>query len=152
MKRRSFFSHLLEVICYIAYTVSVYYMSHLIIGGDIVIDDRYRMFSIIFIMSTFFYFRNENVEILKEILKSGFILIFCQLIDAFFFEDLIQAFGGLRDFPGTLTCTDHGLVVVIHGNVRVIGRHVSQIVNGRVLVNNIIKIVFKSVFAGINAA
>ena len=83
VKKRNFFSHFFEVIFYIAYTISVYYMSHLSIGEDIVIDNTYRLFSIVFIAATFGFFRNDNIEILKEMLKSGFILIFCQLIDKY---------------------------------------------------------------------
>ena len=83
--KRSKWSHFIEVVSYIVYTVSVYYVSHLDLKNEVFIDDRYRVFCFCFITSTFLYFKSESLEIFKEMIKSGCILISCQCIDAFFY-------------------------------------------------------------------
>lgn len=83
MERRGRLHHFVEVVSYIIYTVSIYYLSHFSIGKEPIIDDTYRIFVFCFMASTCAFFKGENIEIIKEMLKSGGILILCQAIDGF---------------------------------------------------------------------
>ena len=66
---QNFGKHFLEVVSYIAYTVSVYYMSHTYIGKEFIADDKYRLFTFMFIGATFIYFKGNSIEIFKEMIK-----------------------------------------------------------------------------------
>lgn len=81
---------MIEVLLYIVYTVSVYYMVYLGVEKEVVTDNTYRIFMTLYIFSAFLYFKGSTREIRNEMIKSNGILTCCEIIDSYFFEKHID--------------------------------------------------------------
>lgn len=81
-----FLNDMIEVLLYIVYTVSVYYIVYMGVEKEVVIDKTYRVFVALFVSSAFLYFKGSTREIRNEMIKSNGILACCKIIDDYFFE------------------------------------------------------------------